>query len=241
MIEHPSPNCNERRGDGGISMLVLHYTGMRHAQDALARLCDPAAQVSAHYLIDADGTLYHLVSEADRAWHAGVSYWRGERDVNSRSIGIELHNPGHEYGYTPFPEPQIATLIDLCQGILKRHPIPPAGIVGHSDIAPDRKQDPGELFPWQRLAGAGVGVFPDATAPTTGTGTGMGTAQTAMPTPEQADVNGLLTRIGYDPVAVDRIAAFQRRFRPARIDGIADGDCARLATAYLSALTATLE
>lgn len=212
IIETSSPNHGPRRGTGPVDMLVLHYTGMATAQDSLDRLRDPEASVSSHYLIDTDGTVHRLVAEEFRAWHAGLAYWRGETDVNSRSIGIELQNVGD----APFPEVQIDALITLARAILARHPIRPIGVVGHSDVAPDRKIDPGELFPWGHLARAGIGVFPD---------TGIDTDRS---------LDDLLTEIGYDPSAEARIAAFQRRFRPERIDGIADGDCARRAAAYLS-------
>src|SRR6478609_2257523 len=141
-------------------MLVLHYTGMKTASEALARLCDPAAKVSAHYTVDEDGTVYVHVPENRRAWHAGVSHWAGVDNVNARSIGIELVNPGHEFGYRAFPEAQIASLITLCHGILSRHAIPAARVLGHSDVAPARKEDPGELFPWGELALAGIGLWP---------------------------------------------------------------------------------
>ncbi len=203
MIHTPSPNF-EPRTAGVIDMLVLHYTGMESAGAALARLCDPEAKVSAHYVIDEDGTVHALVDEAMRAWHAGVASWRGETDVNGRSVGIELVNPGHEFGYRPFPEPQMAALEELCRGILARHPIPAGNVVGHSDVAPTRKLDPGELFDWRRLADAGIGLWPKE-PPVAG---------------EPTEVPPLLRRHGYDPVAA--IAAFQRHFRPARIDGIAD-------------------
>ena len=159
-----SPNFDARPVGGAVDMLVLHYTGMRSCAEALARLCDPAAKVSAHYLLDEDGSLYSLVAEDCRAWHAGVSFWRGHTDINARSIGIELVNPGHEFGYRPFPEVQMVALIDLCRGILARHPIPPRNVVGHADVAPRRKRDPGELFDWRQLAAAGIGMWPEGTA-----------------------------------------------------------------------------
>jgi N-acetylmuramoyl-L-alanine amidase len=158
-IEHPSPNQDDR-GGAKIDMLVLHYTGMTSGGAALARLCDPAARVSAHYTIDEDGTVYAMVPEARRAWHAGVSRWAGARDINARSIGIELVNPGHEFGYRAFGDAQIAALVALGQGILQRHAIASWRVLGHSDVAPARKDDPGELFPWQRLAEAGIGLWP---------------------------------------------------------------------------------
>ncbi len=198
MIARPSANHDDRAGVA-IDMLVLHYTGMPDAEAALARLTDPAAKVSAHYTIDEDGTVYAHVPEERRAWHAGVSYWAGADDINARSIGIELVNPGHEYGYRPFPEAQIASLIELACGILERHPIPSARVLGHSDVAPARKDDPGELFPWERLARERIGLWP---------------------TPGDGDPGAeSLTGFGYDPGAPQdkRIAAFQRHFRPARI------------------------
>lgn len=221
MIEHPSPNFGPRVGNGPIDMLVLHYTELETTQVSLERLCDPAAEVSAHYLIDEDGQVFRLVDEQHRAWHAGLSYWRGITDVNSRSIGVELQNRGHDGGLPEFAEPQIHSLIDLCAGILERHPIPPVGILGHSDIAPDRKKDPGEKFPWQRLANAGIGVFPS----TDNKGC-------------EASLDELLTEIGYDPEARGRIAAFQRRFCPSAITNHEDANCAALAAAYLSLISA---
>jgi N-acetyl-anhydromuramyl-L-alanine amidase AmpD len=152
----PSPNWNERKLP--VSMVVLHYTGMKSAQDALDRLCDPAAEVSAHYLIEEDGTVHRLVAEDKRAWHAGRSYWRGITDVNSASVGIELVNPGHTLGYRPFPEAQMEALIPLLAGIMARHNIAPANVVGHSDVAPVRKIDPGELFEWEVLARYGLAL-----------------------------------------------------------------------------------
>jgi N-acetylmuramoyl-L-alanine amidase len=208
----PSPNCDGRDGVA-IDMLVLHYTGMASAQAALARLCDASAKVSAHYTIGEDGTVYVHVPEARRAWHAGLSFWAGRRNVNSCSIGIELVNPGHAFGYRPFPEAQIASLKSLCRDILARHPILPARVLGHSDVAPARKEDPGELFPWQSLAQAGIGLWPDS--------------------PQDFLPPAALMQFGYDPEApMDKgIAAFQRHFRPARITAEWDEDCgARLAS-----------
>ena len=214
--DRPSPNHGPRRHDGPIDMLVLHYTGMKSPAAALDRLCDPAAEVSAHYFVQEDGTILRLVPEAERAWHAGLGYWRGITDVNSHSIGIEIQNPGHEFGYRAFPDQQIAAVTDLCRDILSRHPIPASGVVGHSDIAPARKQDPGELFPWLRLALDGIGVFPESELET------------------DLSLSELLTEIGYDPDADNRIDAFQRRFRTNRIDGVEDAQCRGLAARYLS-------
>ncbi|WP_206241609.1 N-acetylmuramoyl-L-alanine amidase [Novosphingobium terrae] len=210
----PSPNWNERKLP--VSMVVLHYTGMKSAQDALDRLCDPAAEVSAHYLIEEDGTVHRLVAEDKRAWHAGRSYWRGITDVNSASVGIELVNPGHTLGYRPFPEAQMEALIPLLAGIMARHNIAPANVVGHSDVAPVRKIDPGELFEWEVLARYGLAL--------------------ATPKPrirllhENPGAFFLsLERFGYD-VTDGRAAvtAFQRRYRPRIIDGELDGEVGAL-------------
>lgn len=208
-IERPSPNHEPRRA-GVVDMLVIHYTGMADGPSALARLCDPEAKVSAHYLIEEDGRVFALVPETDRAWHAGLSSWRGETDVNSRSIGIELVNPGHEFGYRRFPRPQMAALAELAKGLLVRHPIPARNVVGHSDVAPLRKQDPGELFDWQSLAEAGVGLWPCG-------------EPCAIP-PDHVIAAGL-AHYGWDVADLPAaIAAFQRHFRPWGVDGVADGE-----------------
>jgi N-acetylmuramoyl-L-alanine amidase len=214
-VEMPSPNHDDR-GGAAIDMLVLHYTGMKSAAEALARLCDSSAKVSAHYTIDEDGTVYAHVPEARRAWHAGVAYWTGASDVNACSIGIELVNPGHEFGYRDFAESQIAALTTLCHSILMRHPIPSWRVLGHSDVAPARKDDPGELFPWQGLAKAGIGLWPQAAA------NGLG-------------ADGL-ARYGYDPNApADKvITAFQRHFRPKKLDGQWDSECGELLASLLN-------
>ena len=191
-------------------MLVLHYTGMHTGRAALERLCDPASGVSAHYLIEEDGTVFSLVDEGRRAWHAGVSWWRGETDVNSASIGIELVNPGHEWGYRPFPDEQIAALTALAKDIVRRHAIAPSGITGHSDIAPARKQDPGEWFPWQRLAEEGIGLWPPAGLPPPD-----GDAMAGLP--------ALLECIGYaSGPAPETVQAFHRRFLPENLGRPAD-------------------
>jgi len=212
MIDRPSPNHGPRAG--AIDMLVLHYTGMRSVEEALERLCSPTAAVSAHYLVGEDGMVWRLVDEDRRAWHAGVSSWRGQRDVNGASIGIELANPGHEFGYRAFPETQMAALEALARGILARHAIPARNVVGHSDVAPARKQDPGELFDWPRLARAGIGLWPAASFP-------------SAPTPDEAA--RLLAAIGYatDAAAEAVLAAFQRHFRPAFCDGVLDDETGR--------------
>jgi N-acetylmuramoyl-L-alanine amidase len=212
LVSCPSPNHDARPDSGVVDILVLHYTGMKTAEEALARLCDPAARVSAHYTVGRDGRVYAHVPEERRAWHAGVSWWAGETNVNARSIGIELVNPGHEFGYEPFPDAQIAALIDLAQGILSRHPIPPARVVGHSDVAPARKEDPGELFPWSRLAEFGIGLWPACAAREAGTAE---LARYGYGIPPHTDV----------PLEAV-ITAFQRHFRPSEINGRWDGECA---------------
>lgn len=231
LVEMPSPNHDPRAPGSRIDILVLHYTGMKTAEAALARLCDPEAKVSSHYTIDRDGTVYRHVPEDLRARHAGVSWWAGVRDVNSHSIGIELVNPGHEFGYIPFAHEQIAALIDLCSGIFARHKIPPARVVGHSDIAPDRKEDPGELFPWKQVAEFGIGVWPRANP----------VSQRGQAAGEDESFAAKLARFGYGtPPDVDwplekTVAAFQRRFRPSCINGIADAECGRLLDGLLAA------
>ena len=142
-------------------MLILHYTGMKTGEEALARLCDPAAKVSAHYMVEEDGRVFALVPEEKRAWHAGVSNWRGKEGLNDCSIGIEIVNPGHEFGYRPFPLAQMQAVIELCLKILGRHNIPARNIIAHSDVAPARKEDPGELFDWALLASKGIGLWPE--------------------------------------------------------------------------------
>lgn len=205
-----SPNCNDRKLP--VTMVVLHYTEMKPVETALERLCDPDAQVSAHYLITEEGKVTLLVPEEKRAWHAGVSHWRGIEDVNSASIGIELDHPGHGLGYRPFEDAQIEALVPLLSAILKDYDIPRANVVAHSDIAPARKLDPGELFPWERLAEYGL----------------------AMPVPkiELGDVYDndgafylALERYGYDITdGIKAVEAFQRRWRPCKIDGVIDGE-----------------
>ncbi len=203
MIFAPSPNFDARVA--GIEFLVLHYTGMQSAAAAVERLTDPASKVSSHYVVDEDGTVYRLVDEANRAWHAGLSFWRGVSGLNDGSVGIEIVNPGHEFGYRAFPAVQMAAVLELCRGILSRHAIPARHVVGHSDIAPDRKQDPGELFPWAWLAARGVGVWTD---------------EIGAP----GDILDDLAAIGYDvrfPAAI-LITAFQRHFLPDGMTGVAD-------------------
>ena len=220
IIERPSPNQDARPGP--VDTLILHYTGMQSAEAAIERLRDPVARVSSHYVVDEDGTTYRLVPEARRAWHAGISYWRGREGLNDTSIGIEIVNPGHEWGYRPFPAPQIEAVTLLCQAILGRHNIPGANVVGHSDVAPNRKQDPGELFPWRALAADGIGLWPGANAPAS-----------------VSDVPGMLARLGYDPRLDPGVAltAFQRHWRPEAVTGVPDDLSVQLLAALCVAVT----
>ena len=222
-LDRPSPNFDARPPGTSVDMLVVHYTGMESAAAALERLCDPAARVSAHYVIDEDGTVHALVAESARAWHAGAAYWRGRRDVNGHSVGIELVNPGHAFGYRPFAEAQMAALESLARGVVARHPIEPRNVVGHADVAPGRKTDPGELFDWARLAAAGIGLWPAAPAPAV---------------VEVAAVPARLAEYGYETTdAAAAVAAFQRHFRPAQVDGRLDGETAGLVEALLRRVT----
>lgn len=223
IIEAPSPNQDDRPAAVPIDMLILHYTGMRTGREALDRLRDPTAKVSSHYLVEEDGRIYRLVPEHRRAAHAGVSHWRGHGGLNARSIGIEIVNPGHEWGYRDFPALQMAAVCDLCLGILARHTIPARNVVAHSDVAPDRKQDPGELFDWQGLAANGVGLWPTQDPPA----------------PPAQDTPGLLGAIGYrtDLPLPMLVAAFQRHWLPQRSDGIADA-ATRARIAAVAALCA---
>lgn len=222
MIETPSPNHGPRPADTPIDMLVVHYTGMRSVAEALARLCDPAAEVSAHYLIDEAGLTHRLVAEDRRAWHAGVASWRGAVDVNGRSIGIELVNPGHEFGYRPFTEPQMAAFRGLAKDILARHPIPARNVVGHSDVAPARKTDPGEFFDWRGLAAEDIGLWP---------------SEAEHLDQDPARLVEMLSRIGYDVSdGVAALRAFQRHFRPERVNGRVDPETARRIAGLLASV-----
>jgi len=219
MIEAPSPNFDARALP--VSMLVLHYTGMPDAESAIRWLANPESRVSAHYVVTEDGQIVRMVDEGKRAWHAGLAWWRGISDVNSASIGIEIVNPGHEWGYRDFPEAQIEALIPLLHDIMQRHGITRGNVVGHSDVAPARKLDPGELFPWGRLA----------------------RLRLALPRPTRNLMDPLwsdgafmlaLERFGYDIAEPEAaVLAFQRRFRPELIDGIIDGECRAILLALL--------
>jgi N-acetylmuramoyl-L-alanine amidase len=224
VIETPSPNFDARTGPP--DMLVNHYTGMDSADTALSRLRDPIAKVSAHYMIDEDGRIFRLVPEERRAYHAGVSFWKGARDINSRSVGIELVNPGEDFGYRPFPDAQIDALLTLLPAIRSRWSIANGDIVGHSDVAPERKIDPDYLFPWKRLAEAGHGLWAEP-PPAPGAPIGEGEGGAAV-----FALQAGLTRLGYDCSPTGTFDArttlivktFQRHWRPAQVDGIADGE-----------------
>ena len=244
----PSPNYDTRGGQA-VDMLVMHYTGMPAAEDAIIRLCDASAKVSAHDVVDEDGAVFQLVEEQYRAWHAGVSGWRGNTGINARSIGIEIVNPGHEFGYRAFPDLQMQAVIMLSKAILARHAIPPRNVVGHSDIAPERKEDPGELFPWKWLAQNGVGLWPGVA----GQKNTMGGQQTdpalsashgasSSERPEALkSLQHSLAAYGYaintdgedSPQTRQVITAFQRHFRPLSLTGAWDAECQNLLAALL--------
>ncbi len=234
MITQPSPNFNDRPKGIKIKYLILHYTGMATGEAALERLCDDRAKVSAHYLVEEDGRVYSLVPESKRAWHAGVASWEGDRDINGLSIGIELVNPGHdapEYkgNYRPFPEAQMMALAELAKDILSRHKIVPWHILGHSDVAPNRKCDPGELFEWKWLASEGVGLWPKVIKD--------------MSSGEALSIQEKLTKYGYviesngdiDQQIRNVICAFQRHFRPTDISGTFDQECHAILESLLGA------
>jgi N-acetylmuramoyl-L-alanine amidase len=238
-IDRPSPNFDTRTR--AIDLVVLHYTGMQDGETALARLTDPApvagkfpgpwqsdsvaadaplSRVSTHYVVGDDGAIYRVVDEANRAWHAGVSSWRGEGDVNSSAIGIEIVNGGHDFGLPDFPDAQIEAVIALVRDILARRGLAPACVVAHSDIAPDRKLDPGEKFPWRRLAEAGVSVWPKSAAWVASTDDKIGTVQQQL----AAFGYGVEASGAMDTQTKAALMAFQRRFRPHQIDGAADDE-----------------
>jgi N-acetylmuramoyl-L-alanine amidase len=221
----PSPNFGDRNKGRLPDMILLHYTGMPDVEGALAKLCGAGTDVSAHYVVLEDGRIVQCVPEAKRAWHAGVASWAGEEDINSCSIGIEIVNRGHDWGYPDFPLRQIAAVIALCRGIMLRHQLPAHRVLGHSDVAPSRKKDPGEKFPWHSLANSGVGHWVQAAPIIRGESLKLGA--------EGDEVLGLqqaLARYGYgipqngkyDASTMEVVTAFQRHFRPARVDGVAD-------------------
>lgn len=236
--DRPSPNHGARIS-GPVDILLLHYTGMPDDDQALAWLCSPKSQVSSHYFVHRDGRVLQLVPEERRAWHAGASLWSGDGDVNSRSIGIEIANSGHPGGLPDFPDRQIEVLISLCRGIVGRHPIPPHRVLGHSDVAPGRKLDPGEKFPWANLAKAGAGHFVEPAPIADGPALRLRDSGEGV-----AGLQALLALYGYgisvsgafDQRTEDVVAAFQRHFRPARIDGVADRSTLETLQRLLAAL-----
>lgn len=222
IIKKPSPNFDERSHD--ISMIILHYTGMKTAEEALDRLTDPEAKVSSHYTIDEDGAIYSHVDERKRAWHAGLSCWQNDRDINSASIGVEIVNPGHEHGYRKFSKAQIDAVIALCLDIQSRHKID--YVLAHSDVAPDRKQDPGELFPWAMLAMEGIGVWPDVSIED-------------KVKAQSIDVYQALSDYGYDAIkAQNALIAFQRHYVPEVFERETVGEICSLTRGRLYALLA---
>ena len=236
VIDAPSPNFDARTGPP--DMILLHYTGMPTGEAALKRLQDAASRVSAHYMVEEDGRVFALVPEERRAWHAGRSFWRGVTDVNAISIGVEVVNPGHEFGYRPFPDAQIAAVIDLLGDIRTRWTVPGERIIGHADVAPERKEDPGELFPWKRLAEAGHGLWVEP-PPAPGDPLAEGESGTGV-----FALQAGFTRLGYDcapsgtydahTAAVVR--AFQRHWVQSRFDGAADGETRARLMALLRAM-----
>ena len=240
-IDRPSPNVGPRQAvDDTVHVrhLIVHYTGMQSCGHALDRLCDKIAKVSAHYLIDEAGAVYRLVPEDMRAWHAGVSFWNGLRDLNSTSIGIELVNPGHDYGYRAFPSAQLDTFTALVREIMERHGIDPANVLGHSDVAPGRKTDPGELFPWKEMAALGIGEWPNNPEPMNGVADQTAALKQlsaigyAVPLSLELGADILHAEAG----AADVIAAFQCHYRPARINGALDPETGGLISAVAARL-----
>ena len=240
VTHHPSPNHGERRTGLTPDILLLHYTDMERADQAVAWLCNPDANVSCHYLVDVDGTIVQMVEENRRAWHAGRSFWAGETDINSRSIGIEIHNLGHDGGYPDFPEAQMAAVEALCADIVARHSIAARLVLAHSDVAPERKQDPGEKFDWARLHRAGVGHWVEPVP--SGEDPGLGVGDEGA---EVRELQNALAVYGYRIEATGAfdeqtrlvVTAFQRHFRQERVDGRAD----RSTLQTLSALCSLIE
>ncbi|MGY3447720.1 peptidoglycan recognition protein family protein [Bradyrhizobium sp. USDA 4353] len=237
----PSANFGERKGGRQPDMVILHYTGMPDVEGAITKLCTAGTEVSAHYIVLEDGRIVQCVPEALRAWHAGLSSWGGEEDINSCSIGIEIVNRGHDWGYPDFPPRQIAAVIALCRGIMLRRNVPAHRVLGHSDVAPSRKKDPGEKFPWHSLANSGVGHWVQPAAITKGETLKLGSIGD--------DVKGLqkaLAKYGYgvpitgkfDGLTMEVVTAFQRHFRPEKVDGIADRSTLWTLHALLTSLPA---
>jgi len=238
----PSPSYGTRNNGRTVDMLVLHYTGMETADAALDWLTRAEAKVSAHYLVDEAGRIAQLVAEADRAWHAGLGSWAGETDLNSCSIGIEVQNPGHDFGCPAFPEAQMQSVEALCHDILSRYMIPTERILGHSDVAPGRKRDPGEKFDWARLARAGIGLWvePAPLAGDEGLGEGDENESVAALQRDLRDYGyGVEVTSTYGKGVEHVVEAFQRHFRPARVDGRADQSTRDTLTRLLAARRAS--
>ena len=239
LIQRPSPNHDARPGGGQVDVLLMHYTGMKSAEEAIGRLCDDQAKVSAHYAVDEAGTITQMVDENRRAWHAGISHWAGQDAINDCSIGIEIVNPGHEFGYQPFPKIQMDAVIDLSRGILERHPaITPSRVIGHSDVAPGRKLDPGELFDWQRLALKGIGQFIDPGSVEPITGQDLAPGDEGWQVQElQSNFRKFGYRIEITNVFDDQTGAvlhvFQQHYRPEALTKIADIHTQELLRTYL--------
>jgi N-acetylmuramoyl-L-alanine amidase len=221
----PSPNHDERAGGRKPDMILLHYTGMQDARAALERLCEVQSKVSSHYLVFEDGRVVQMVPESRRAWHAGISFWAGETDINSCSIGIEVANPGHDYDYPDFPKRQIAAVTALCRGIASRNTIPSARVLAHSDVAPSRKRDPGEKFPWRTLFDSGIGQWVKPARIVDGRMLALGDRGDAVAAIQESFSKygyGVTANGQYDSTTHDVVAAFQRHFRPERVDGVVD-------------------
>jgi N-acetylmuramoyl-L-alanine amidase len=237
----PSANYGDRAKSRLPDMIVLHYTGMPDVEAAITQLCSAGTDVSAHYIVLEDGRIVQSVPEARRAWHAGVSSWSGEDDINSCSIGVEIVNRGHDWGYPDFPSRQIAAVTALCRGIMLRRGVPTHRVLGHSDVAPARKKDPGEKFPWHSLANSGVGHWVQPAAIVRGETLKLGSIGDDVRDLQQALARygyGLPATGKYDGLTMEVVAAFQRHFRPARVDGIADRSTFTTLHSLLSSLPA---
>ena len=237
----PSANFGERNKGRMPDMILLHYTGMPDANGAIAQLCAAGTDVSAHYIVLEDGRIIQCVPESKRAWHAGASVWAGEEDINSCSIGIEIVNRGHDWGYPEFPLRQIAAVIALCRGIILRRNVPSHRVLAHSDVAPSRKKDPGEKFPWHSMANSGVGHWVQPAPIVRSDALKIGTVSDGV-----RDLQLALARYGYgvpvngrfDTATLDVVTAFQRHFRPARVDGVADHSTLATLQSLLASLPA---
>ena len=237
----PSANFGERNNGMVPDMIVLHYTGMPDAEGAITRLCTPGTDVSAHYIVLEDGRVVQTVPEAKRAWHAGLGFWAGETDINSLSIGIEIINRGHDWGYPDYPRRQIAAVTALCRGILLRHEMPAHRVLGHSDVSPARKKDPGEKFPWHSLANSGVGHWVRPAPITAGETTRLVAEGERVLALQQALARygyGIEPNGQYDNATMEVVTAFQRHFRPERVDGITDHSTLTTLQALLGSLPA---